>query len=108
MSEFHIRLLLALLAYYSVAAVLTALVYGFDKLAAVRGWRRVRERSLHLLALLGGWPGACLAQRVFRHKTRKQPFSTIFWATAGLNLSALAWLLSPYGAQWAYDNFGGF
>ncbi len=28
------------------------------------------------LALIGGTPGAFLARRIFRHKTRKQPFST--------------------------------
>jgi len=103
MGEFYDGLLVGVLAYYLAAAVLTAAVYGFDKLAAVRGWWRVREQSLHLLALLGGWPGAYLGQWLFRHKTRKQPFRTVFWFMAGLNLIALVWLLSPPGAGWAYE-----
>ena len=48
------------------------------------------EASLHVLALMGGWPGALLAQRVVRHKTRKQPFRTVFWATVALNCAILA------------------
>lgn len=54
---------------------LTVLLYGLDKIAARNGWRRIPEFILHLLALLGGWPGAVLAQRVFRHKTENAPFS---------------------------------
>jgi uncharacterized membrane protein YsdA (DUF1294 family) len=103
MSEFYDGLLKAVLVYYLAAAALTAAVYGIDKFAAVRGWWRVRERSLHMLALLGGWPGAYLGQRLFRHKTRKQPFRTVFWVTAGFNLAFLVWLLSPFGAGWAYE-----
>jgi uncharacterized membrane protein YsdA (DUF1294 family) len=39
-----------------------------------------------------GWPGALAARRVFRHKTTKQPFRTIFWGTVIANCVALAWL----------------
>ena len=42
--------------------------------------------------LMGGWPGALVARRVFRHKTSKQPFRTIFWATVIVNCVALAWI----------------
>jgi len=57
-----------------VVNLLTFLVFGWDKLAAVDGRPRVPERLLLLLAALGGGPGALLARPVFRHKTRKQPF----------------------------------
>jgi len=57
-----------------VLNLLTFLVFGWDKLAAVDGRTRVPERLLLLLAALGGSPGALLARPVFRHKTRKQPF----------------------------------
>ena len=103
MSAFYDRMLGIVLVWYLAAGLLTALVYGLDKLAAVRGWRRVRENSLHMLALLGGWMGAYMAQQAFRHKTRKQPFRAVFWFTVAVNLAALLWLLSPYGAGWAYE-----
>lgn len=61
--------------------VLTFAVYGFDKAAARKKAQRVPERTLHILAALGGWPGAYMGQRVFRHKTLKQKFRRIFWFT---------------------------
>ena len=66
---------------------------GADKAAARQGRWRTPESTLHTLALVGGWPGALVAQRVFRHKTTKQPFRTIFWFTVVANCAALAWLL---------------
>lgn len=67
--------------------------YGLDKAAAKEGRRRTPERTLHLISLAGGWPGALIGQRVFRHKTRKQPFRTIFWGTVVANLVVVTWLL---------------
>lgn len=54
-------------------------VYGWDKRSAAKGGRRVPEQTLHMLALLGGWPGALLGQRHFRHKTKKLSFLIVFW-----------------------------
>lgn len=66
------------------------LAYVFDKSAAVAGRWRISERTLHLLALAGGWPGALVAQQLLRHKTRKPEFVTVFWCTVVLNVAALA------------------
>lgn len=71
----------------------TFVVYGLDKRAAGRGDQRTPENHLHLLSLVGGWPGALIAQQRFRHKTIKQPFQTIFWTTVVLNVAGLAWLV---------------
>lgn len=82
---------LAILGAYVVLSAGSFAFYGWDKAAARRGGRRTPELTLHLLALAGGWPGALLAQSVFRHKTKKQPFRSIFWCTVVVNCAALAW-----------------
>jgi len=87
-----------LLGSYVVLSVTAFVMYGMDKSAAVRGRRRMPENILHLVSLAGGWPGALVAQRVFRHKTRKQPFQAIFWCTAIINCAALAWWLIELSA----------
>lgn len=66
------------------------LAYVFDKSAAVAGRWRTSERTLHLLGLAGGWPGALVAQQLLRHKTRKPGFVAVFWCTVVLNVAALA------------------
>jgi uncharacterized membrane protein YsdA (DUF1294 family) len=66
------------------------LAHGLDKRSAARGTCRVRERTLHLLAAAGGWPGALLGMRVFRHKTRKLSFRLVTAAIVLLELGAAA------------------
>jgi uncharacterized membrane protein YsdA (DUF1294 family) len=75
-----------ILIYFFVISLLTFLIYAFDKAAARKRRRRISERTLHLLSLMGGWIGALLAQQLLRHKTVKQPFKRIFWCTVVLNI----------------------
>lgn len=82
-----------LLAPYGFFSVVGFAMYRADKTAAERGAWRIPEANLHAIALLGGWPGAMVARRAFRHKTTKQPFRTIFWGTVIANCVALAWLV---------------
>jgi uncharacterized membrane protein YsdA (DUF1294 family) len=82
-----------LAAAYLVMSALAYLMYRSDKIAAQRDAQRTPESSLHLAGLLGGWPGALIAQQQFRHKTIKQPFQSVFWVTVVLNLAAVAWLI---------------
>ena len=69
--------------------VLAFAAFGIDKAKARRGVWRTSEDTLLLLALLGGIFGAYAGRRVFRHKTRKQPFGNqlftiaVFQAVAG-------------------------
>ena len=66
-----------------------------DKQRAIAGTRRIPEGDLLRLALIGGTPGAFFARRLFRHKTRKQPFSTWLWLIAAVQAGLaidLAWL----------------
>jgi uncharacterized membrane protein YsdA (DUF1294 family) len=86
-------------AWFYLAASLTAfLAYALDKSAAKHGQWRTKENTLHLIGLAGGWPGAFAAQRLLRHKSRKQSFQIVFWVTAILNCCALAWLFSASGS----------
>ncbi len=107
---FAIALMLAYAAALAVAVLAQALplwvagalalvngltfgAYALDKRAATQGRRRIRERSLHLWSLAGGWPAAWWAQRLLRHKTVKASFRRGYWLTVfghGL-LFAAAW-----------------
>lgn len=77
---------------YLGASLLCFAAYAADKAAARARERRTPERTLLLLGLAGGWPGAVLAQQWLRHKSAKTSFRVKFWATvlanAGLFLFA--------------------
>jgi len=78
---------------YPAMSAATFALYLLDKRAAVdRGWR-VREATLQAAALLGGWPGAVVAQQVLRHKNRKAAFQSVFWILVTLNLGAFVFVL---------------
>ena len=83
----------ALAGAYLGASLLSWLMYYFDKAAAGRGARRTPESTLHLVDLLGGWPGGLVAQQQFRHKTIKTSFQAVFWITVVVNVAAVAWLV---------------
>jgi uncharacterized membrane protein YsdA (DUF1294 family) len=68
------------------------ILYWIDKRAALAGRWRVAEANLHFVDVLGGWPGALIAQAQFRHKTSKTEFQIVFWITVVLNLAVVAWL----------------
>ena len=80
---------------YLVASVATFIAYAGDKSAASSGSWRTPESTLHALALAGGWPGALLAQQFLRHKSTKQEFRQVFWATVLLNVLGFVVLASP-------------
>ena len=78
---------------YAIPALLavnlwTMLRFYQDKQRAIAGERRIPEADLLTLALIGGTPAAFAARRLFRHKTRKQPFSTWLWLIALVQLGA--------------------
>lgn len=96
---------LALAALYAAASVACFIAYALDKSAARQGRRRTPERTLLLLGLAGGWPGALAAQRLLRHKSSKPSFLVRFWITVALNLTLLAALVA---LQAGGIRFGGF
>ncbi|MDP4074145.1 cold shock and DUF1294 domain-containing protein [Acidovorax sp. A1169] len=88
------RLPVWLLGGAAALNLLTFIVYYLDKSAAQSGQWRVPENNLHLLALVGGWPGAWFAQQMLRHKSSKTRFRATYWATVILNCAGLAaWVM---------------
>lgn len=64
------------IATYVIAINFAAFAaFGIDKMLAEAGAWRISEARLLSLALVGGSPGAYAGRHLFRHKTRKQPFS---------------------------------
>lgn len=97
---------LQLIYGYCVAInLVTLFVFGADKLSAVSGaWpalpgqrrsKRVSERALLVLALLGGSPGAILAMKLFRHKTIKPIFQLLLAGILLFQIVILYFFLHP-------------
>lgn len=78
------------LVVYLLASVLAFGLYWHDKRSAMRRDWRTPEARLHLVELLGGWPGALLAQQLLRHKTRKLSFQLVFWGI--VTVHQVVWL----------------
>ncbi len=84
------RLPLGLLGILVLLNGATFFAYALDKSAAQRRTWRTPEQTLHLLALLGGWPAAWWAQHWLRHKSRKQSFRATYWGTVALHVAGLS------------------
>ncbi len=82
--------------------IVTFCVFWWDKDAARAGDWRVPENRLLGLALIGGSLGAVAAQKILRHKTRKEPFRTQLRLIVALHAIAfLAWLSAPLWLPYA-------
>ena len=66
-------------AYFALISLTGFLIHRSDKRRAQAGEWRIPESTLHLVELLGGWPGAFLAMRRYRHKISKGSYQIIFW-----------------------------
>lgn len=82
-----------ILLAYALLSLVAVVLYALDKRRAQAGAWRVSERTLHLVALLGGWPGAMWARQRFRHKTRKRVFGVVLVLAALLHVGIWAWIL---------------
>ena len=94
----------ALLTPANIATAIIAMnflafaAFGIDKARAEQGAWRISVGTLLLLAFFGGTLGAYAGRAMFRHKTRKQPFSSHLQQTAILHVFAAAlaggWMLA--------------
>ena len=84
------------LACYAVMSVVAFILYWMDKRRAERNEWRIAEGTLHAIELLGGWPGGWIAQRVFRHKTRKTPYMVVFWLIVAVHALGWAWWFGAF------------
>jgi uncharacterized membrane protein YsdA (DUF1294 family)/cold shock CspA family protein len=92
------KLPVEVLALYLMASSLAFVFYRRDKAMAITHQRKIPENTLHLWSLIGGWPGAALAEKLVDHKSRKRSFQIVYWITIALNGIAFFWMLSPQGS----------
>lgn len=87
--------------WYVFASVVAFCLYALDKRAAVKGRWRTKEATLQTAALVGGWPGALVAQRLLHHKSRKTSFQVVFWLIVALHVAGwgafVAWRMGWIG-----------
>jgi len=93
------KLSIIVIGLYVVMSIIAYIAYAIDKSSAQSGRWRTKESTLHLFALLGGWPGAFYAQQRLRHKSIKEEFQMGFKVTIFLNLIALIWLHTESGSD---------
>jgi uncharacterized membrane protein YsdA (DUF1294 family) len=86
------------LGLFALVNLWTFILFGLDKIRAEAGTWRVSEGTLLTWAFLGGIIGAYAGRAAFRHKTRKQPFSSHLHQTAILHVFAATlaggWMLA--------------
>ena len=82
----------ALLIYLAAVNVIAFAVYGADKRRAKKERRRVPEKTLFLLALIGGSVGAWAGMYTFRHKTRHWYFVWGIPAILAVQIALAVWL----------------
>lgn len=82
---------------FAVMGVIAFCTYGIDKYRAKHDKWRIPEKTLMLLALLGGAIGAFLGMKAFHHKTQHTKFRLIIPLLALIQLAAVFWLLGWIG-----------
>ena len=95
MTAFLLSHPLWVLGYLGLLSLLAFCLMGWDKRQAVLGRWRVRERTLFLVAVFGGSPGAILGMRVFHHKTKHWYFHYGLPALLLLQIALVLWAFWP-------------
>jgi len=93
------------LGVYGVMSLFCFIATYRDKRKSMTRQWRTPERTLHLLELLGGWPGGLVAQQIFRHKIKKVSYQLIFWSIVALHGLAWADVLRDFAMSRAVMDF---
>jgi len=80
-------------SWLAIASLATFVLFGVDKAQAQRDGLRVPENLLHLVSLVGGFPGGFAGRAVFHHKTRKSSFTLVLWISLLIHAGVLVVLL---------------
>lgn len=97
-ADFSHKAFLCFIVYHlCLINLVTFIAYGVDKKAAVNGSWRVPEANLHALEFLGGWIGAFIGQKFFRHKNKKKSYQAMFWLMLVLQGAAVYIILHYLG-----------
>ena len=99
--EKHWSLIIA--AYFIVINIWAFGLFYWDKLAAEQRQWRIRESTLLTISLLGGTIGSLGGREIFRHKTRKQPFTAYLYAIVALHILLIIVLMFPEGRSWLWQ-----
>ena len=86
-------LLKILFILYLVLGVVTIAAFAIDKMAAIRGKRRILERTLHGLEWAGGWFGALIALHLLRHKRRKSSYTSVLYMISAVHIVLICVLI---------------
>lgn len=82
-----------LLLHYAIMSIVCAIMHAADKRRAIKHRRRIPERSLHSMELVGGWPGAIMMTRLIRHKTSKPSYMWTLYGIAALHIVGIMLLM---------------
>ena len=94
-TPFVYKTFLLFIVYHLISVnLVTIIAYGVDKRAAIKRSWRVSEAKLHTLEFFGGWIGAFVAQKIFKHKTKKKSFQLTFWFMLVIQLAAIYYILT--------------
>jgi uncharacterized membrane protein YsdA (DUF1294 family) len=93
---FNLNLATQILAVYLlIINIITFGFFGFDKMRSeIADARRIREKTLWFLALIGGSAGALLGMHFFRHKTKKLSFQAVLAIILAMQIWLIYYLLS--------------
>lgn len=82
----------ALFIYFLIINFIGFAIMGFDKSKSKRDRWRISEKSLFIIAFLGGALGMLIGMKAFHHKTKKRKFQIGIPVLLALNIAAYIYL----------------